>query len=111
MLYPVMGDEACRSRLIGEEGRAEPTPGAWPQKGPDSGPIFGTENGPISVKISILNTNLAYMNALLSQNPPILIPLRERNEETLQENPTPRNLLNTSSSVTKLLWCSIRQPA
>jgi len=26
MLYRVMGDEACRSRLIGEEGRAEPTP-------------------------------------------------------------------------------------
>jgi hypothetical protein len=54
-----MGDEARRSRLIGEEGRAEPTPMRMASKGPDSGPIFGTENGPISVKISILNTNLA----------------------------------------------------
>jgi hypothetical protein len=106
-----MGDEACRSRLIGEEGRAEPTPMRMAPKGPDSGPIFGTENEPISVKISVLNTNLAYMNALLSQNPPIPIPLRERNEESLQENPTPRNLLNTSSSMTKLLWYSIHQPA
>jgi hypothetical protein len=58
-----MGDEACRSRLIGEEGRAEPTPARMASKGPDSGPIFGTENGPVSSKISILNTNLAYMNA------------------------------------------------
>jgi hypothetical protein len=71
MLYPVMGDEACRSRLIGEEGRAEPTPGAWPQKALIPDQFFGTDNGPISAKISILNTNLAYMNALLSQNPPI----------------------------------------
>jgi hypothetical protein len=54
-----MGDEACRSRLIGEEGRAEPTPMRMAPKGPDSGPIFGTENEPISAKISILNTNLA----------------------------------------------------
>jgi hypothetical protein len=58
-----MGDEACRSRLIGEEGRAEPTPMRVAPKGPDSGPIFGTENGPVFAKISILNTNLAYMNA------------------------------------------------
>jgi hypothetical protein len=82
-----MGDEACRSRLIGEEGRAEPTPRRMSPKGPDSGPIFGTENEPTFVKVSILNTNLAYMSALLSQNPPILIPLRERKEETQQEKP------------------------
>jgi hypothetical protein len=56
-----MGDEACRSRLSGEEGRAEPTPKTHGPKGTDFGLIFGVDNEPLFVKIMRMDTDLAYM--------------------------------------------------